>query len=100
MPKAGKNQKYQTSNSKQGLELFFYSFVCYLFFRSRAAQALAPRVGIYLLFGISPFGHWIFICNLPVRRLFGGIFVIWNLIYSMLLYSIYQKRCILTNQSL
>jgi len=59
--RAGKfqiNHKFQVSrqkdggqaNSKQGLKLFFYSFVCYLFFRSRAAQALAPRVGIYLLF--------------------------------------------------
>ena len=30
----------------------FFQPVCYFEFRSRAAQALAPRVGIYLLFGI------------------------------------------------
>ena len=28
------NHKFQVANSKQGLKLFFYSFVCYLFFRS------------------------------------------------------------------
>jgi hypothetical protein len=39
------------ANSKQGLKLFFYSFVCYLFFRFRLR-----RIICILLFGISPFG--------------------------------------------
>jgi hypothetical protein len=42
-PKRRRTGKFQTR-----AKTIFYSFVCYLFFRSRAAQALAPRVGIYL----------------------------------------------------
>jgi hypothetical protein len=73
------NSKHQISNKSQIPNLKFqtraktnfYSFVCYLFFRSRAAQALAPRVGIYLLFVFCYLGF-------PL-----SVIVIWNLIYSI-----------------
>jgi hypothetical protein len=43
--------KFQVSNSKQGLKLFFYSFVCYLFFRSLEFIC-------YLYFVIWDFPFW------------------------------------------
>jgi hypothetical protein len=52
---AARGTSGQVTNSKsqipnKGQSHFFYSFVCYFEFRSRAAQALAPRVVICLIF--------------------------------------------------